>query len=141
MVYEPFFFQTSGDHRGFYIDFELSSLFSRTVPTFGTSSRGFSSKDCKAVTIYLTEFKAHIDAHNVFHRFNELQRTGLPNHNFIETINQKITRACKHAESKCRRRQSGHWTQELHQLKLHHSVLCQFKSRLCRQLPLAHVLQ
>ena len=91
MVYEPFFYRTSGDHRGFYIDFELSSLFSTTVPTFGMSSRGFSSKDTKAVTTYLTEFKAHMDDHNVFHWFNELLRTGLPNHDLIENIDQEIT--------------------------------------------------
>mmetsp|Transcript_19816 Transcript_19816/g.40581 ORF Transcript_19816/g.40581 Transcript_19816/m.40581 type:complete len:100 (-) Transcript_19816:306-605(-) len=62
MVYEPFFYRTSGDHRGFYIDFEISSLFSTVVPTFGTSSRGFSTKDRKAVTTYLTKFQAHMEA-------------------------------------------------------------------------------
>ena len=91
MVYKPFFYHTSGDHRGFYIDFELSSLFSTTVPTFGTASRGFSSKDRKAVTTYVTGFKAHMDAHNVYHRFNELLHTGLPKHDLMENIDQDIT--------------------------------------------------
>ena len=100
MVYEPFFYRTSGDHRGFYIDFEISSLFSTVVPTFGTSSRVFSSKDRKAVATYLTEFKAHLDAHTVFHQVNELTQTGLPDHTLIEAIDREITRACQHAENK-----------------------------------------
>ena len=39
-----------------------------------------------------------------------------------------------------RRRRAGYWTQELHQLKLHHSVWCQLKLRLRCRLPLAHVI-
>ena len=49
------------------------------------------SKDQKAVMTYLTEFKAHMDAHNVFHRFNELLRTGLPKHDLIKNIDREIT--------------------------------------------------
>ena len=67
-----------------------------------------------------------MDAHTVFRRFNELTLTGLPDHTLIEAIDREITRACQHAENKCRRRRSGYWTQELHQLKLHRSVWCQF---------------
>ncbi len=52
MVYKPFFYRTSGDHRGFYIDFDFSTLFSPIPQIFGSSSRGFTSKDRKAVTTY-----------------------------------------------------------------------------------------
>ena len=38
-------------------------------------------------------------------------------------------------------RKPAYWTQELHQLKLHHSVWCQLKSRLRQRLPVTHVVQ
>ena len=50
MVYGPFFYRALGDHQGFYINFDTSSLFTATIPTFGFSPRGFTSKDQKAVT-------------------------------------------------------------------------------------------
>ena len=90
MVYEPFFYRTSGDHRGLYLDFDITSLFTTNVPTFG-SFRGFTSKDRKAVKTYLTKFQAHMEAHNVFQRFNTLVHSGVPNHDLIEITDREIT--------------------------------------------------
>ena len=82
-----------------------------------------------------------MDAHNVFHRFNSLIQTRVPNHDFIENSDCEITRASVHAENKCRNRKpSAYWTQELHQLKLHHSVWCQLKSRLKQRFPITHII-
>ena len=77
----------------------------------------------------------------MFYRFNSLIQTELPNHDLIENIDREITRASVHAENKCRNRKPAYWTQELHQLKPHHSVWCQLKSRLGRRLPVTHVVQ
>ena len=111
------------------------------IPTFGSSSRGFASKDRKAVTTYLSQFKAHMDAHTVFHRFNSLIQTGLLNHELIENTDREITCASVHAEKKWCKHKPAYWTQELHQLKLHHLVWCQLKSRLLQRLPVTHVVQ
>ena len=54
MVFKPFFYRTSGDHYGLYIGFDINSLFTTTIPPFGSSYRGFTSKDGKAVTTHLT---------------------------------------------------------------------------------------
>ena len=110
MVYEPFFHRASGDHHGFYIDFDTSSLFNHTIPIFRSTSRGFSSKDCKAVTTYLSEFNDHLKANNVFQRFNKLIKTGAPNHGLIETIDRVITWASVHAENQCCKHKASYWT-------------------------------
>ena len=76
----------------------------------------------------------------VFQRFNVKIKTGAPNHGLVETINREITRAIIHAENQCHKDKPVYWTQELHQLKLHHSVWCQLRSRLKRRLPVSHAI-
>ena len=48
---------------------------------------------------YLTKFQAHMEANNVFQWFNTLVHSGEPNHDLIEIIDHKITRASVHAEN------------------------------------------
>ena len=113
-------------------------MFTTTVPKCGSTTRGFTSEDQKPVTTYLSEFKDHLEPNNL-QRFNDLIQTGAPNHELIETIDREITQASVHAENKCRKCKPAYWTQELHQLKLHHSVWCQLRSRLHQHLPVTHI--
>ena len=60
MVYKPFHYRFFTDYRRFYIDFDTALLFGSDTPqVFNPQQRGFSSKDSKAVTTYLTSFDAH----------------------------------------------------------------------------------
>ena len=56
-MYEPFHYRLSGDHRGFSIDFDEKRLFRNDMPeVYDLQSRGFTSKDKKAVPFLIGDF-------------------------------------------------------------------------------------
>jgi hypothetical protein len=53
-VYEPFMYRLKGDHRAYYFDIGEEVLFGiEQEPVYEPDGRSFTSKDPKAVTIYL----------------------------------------------------------------------------------------
>jgi len=93
MIYEPFFQRLSGDHRGFYIDFQEQDLFMNTnLPIFESEGRRLKSKDKSAVTQYINHLHQHLLDNNVFKRMDELLKNKEANHSEAEIIDRETTR-------------------------------------------------
>ena len=130
IVYEPFHYRLSGDHRGFYLDIDEKRLFGNDMPdTFDLMGRGFTTKDRTAVKTYLEAFYSHLTENNVFKRIGTLLENEHEDHELAEAIDRELTRACKHAENKCRKKRLDYWSIELHEVKRAVSVWCQFRRR------------
>ena len=93
------------------------------------------------LTLYLTAFDAHLRYNDVYHQLTTLLKSGRPNHDLVETIGRKITRACQHAKNTCRKCCLTYWTVDLHRDKLKLSVWCQLWSRLCCNLPITTIIK
>ena len=136
MIYEPFQYRLSGDHRGFYIDIpEHLLLGNNCPPVYDPSPRGIKTKDKKAVTRYLRACHKHLRANNVFKRLHDLSNNNRPDHSLAEILDNELIRAGAHADKQCRKRRTDFWNIELHTLKRELSVWCLYRSRTNRNLP------
>ena len=73
IVYEPFHYRLSGDHRGFFIDFDEKRLFGNDMrETYDVLGRGFTSKEKKVVIKYLDASYSHLKSNNIMKRIQQL---------------------------------------------------------------------
>ena len=135
MIYEPFQYRLSGDHRGFYIDIpEHLLLGNNCPPVYDPTPRGIKTKDKKAVTRYLRACHKHLHKNNVFERLQGLIKQDNPNHRLAEILDNELIRAGAHADKQCQKRRTDYWNIELHTLKRELSIWCQYRSRTKRNL-------
>ena len=105
MIYEPFHYRLSGDHRGFYMDFPSQRFFSNIfLPTAHLSQRRLCSNDRKSVGKYIQAVYGYLIQHLVFHKMQTLIDSKKPNHMLLEQLDREITRACQHGENICKAR-------------------------------------
>jgi hypothetical protein len=70
-----------GDHRAFYFDVGEEVLFgNKQEPVFEPDVRSFTSKDPKAVTVYLEAVHKHLQANDVMSEIKNLIMDDLSNH-------------------------------------------------------------
>ena len=141
MIYEPFDYRLSGDHRGFIIDIPMAIFGTGCPPIYDPSGRGFQSNDRKAAATYLRAFYDHITEHDIINRIRTLIKHDSPDHETAEAIDREITRAGKHAENQCRRRRRDYWNVDLHLAKLRLSVWIQYRRRTTRKLPTNTIIE
>ena len=81
---------------------------------FGPKGRAFSSKDKKAVKVYLEEVHHHLQCNRVITRVQDLIEDPHPNHDEAEALDREITRAILHAEKKIQKRRLDYWCIDIH---------------------------
>ena len=127
-IYEPFKYRLSGDHRGFYFDLDVSTLFSHQSIS-PVTSRTFSSKDQKAIKVYLQAFHNFMQLHNIKSRLDKLLSSSVPDHAEAEALDADLIRASRAAENKCRVSPRDYWSVDLHLLKQELSIYSQLCHR------------
>ena len=109
---------------------------------FTSQQSGFSSKDSKAVTTYLTAFDVHLKHNDVYNWLKSLLKSDHHDHHLFEIIDREIIRVCQHAEDNTySKHRLTYWTVDLHQAKLKLSVWCQIQSRLCKKLSITTIVK
>jgi len=92
-VYKPFHYRLSGDHRGFFIDFDEKRLFGNDMPdTYVVLGCVFTSKDKKAVIQYLDAFYSNLKANNVIKRIQQLIQSDESDHEVAEVNGENTYR-------------------------------------------------
>jgi hypothetical protein len=90
-VYKSFMYRLKGDHRAYYFDIREKVLFgNKQEPVYEPDGRSFSSKDPKAVTIYLEAVHKYLQANDVKSKIKKLIMNDLPNHDEAEKLDKLI---------------------------------------------------
>ena len=117
IVYEPFQYRLTGNHRGIYFDIDKEKLFcNQAEEIYNFSGRLLQSKHKKNADRYLKQLSKHIDENKIAEKLQEAFNRG-PNHHIIKMLNRTFTTGCVSAEKKCRRVRQKNWMLKMHQLK------------------------
>ncbi|KAL7574197.1 hypothetical protein ACA910_014872 [Epithemia clementina (nom. ined.)] len=126
--YEPFQYQSKGDHRNICIDFDLLGLFGN--PTYclaSPSQREFRATDRKSVATYLTVKHAYLSQHNFFQRLDQLTQHWDPA--LAEQLDRDFQRASVTAAKACVRKPNLPYVRKLACLRQEKNVLCRILSQ------------
>ena len=102
--YEPFNANIQSDHRGLFVDVDTELFFgSLTIPLAPLSCRDLQSKKSRHIKPYFQEKHKQYEYHRWGNMITQLQAcidNDTPNHDLVETADNRRTRSCKTAARK-----------------------------------------
>ena len=112
--YDPFGYRIPSDHRGMYIDFDTTSLFSQEITKMASvERRGFKSTDPGIVKQYVQAKMTYLAEHRFFNRLHTLNNLTKPDHTLAESLDRDLQRASYHAARICTKREKPPWSPQL----------------------------
>lgn len=111
--YEPFNHRLHSDHRGYFFDFNATTLLGSQIQAMSPRTpRILNSKNLKSVTEYIRRKHKILEDHNVFRRAEKLLTPGF-RHEYAERLDRDVVQASIAAENSITRFNEPEWSREL----------------------------
>ena len=121
--YEPFNSRFPTDHRSYFLDLSISTLFDiQLQPLAKCVPRVLQSTNVNQVTAYIETKYEYLCKHNVFERIKQLERPG-DRHRFAERLDKDVVEASLAAEKKIKRYGEPFWSVALAQARKKEQVI------------------
>jgi hypothetical protein len=121
--YEPFNSRFPTDHRVYFIDLSVSTLFDiQLQPLAKHEPRVLQSANVNQVTAYIEKKYEYLREHNVFERTKRLEQPG-NRHRFAERLDKDVLQASLAAEKKIKRYGEAKWSLALAEARKKEQVL------------------
>ena len=139
--YFPFGLYFKGDHRGFYIDFNLKHLLGEAVPDILTpKKRILNSKHKKNRATYVQEKYEELLFHNFYERLTQFGNSDF-DFDTAEQLDRDWVRASIYAENKCTTTYDPPFVSEIASLRNEKSLLCNICSQFANKLDMTRPIE
>ena len=116
--YDPFNERFFCDHRGYFVDFDILSLFGNELQRLAALAfRDVRGKDSKCVTQYVEAKDAYLVTHKFYDRIEELNNLTEANDTLAESVDRDWLRASKTAGKRSRKVKKIWWSSTLAKAK------------------------